>query len=224
MSSIVGVLPREERYPPAGEQLFLGQGNGINGSGASFLLSPHSPSFMRTEEEQLRRRQPPRFKDARGKRVTLRDPYELNGLRRYDVVPADAVRLIADGVGFVLPRLQRRGYLVCIFTFLTCIAFLVLWKPIRRTGVDAVEGVLWPGNLTVFAIGAIPVLEEWSPRSRTPATSDRACGEQWWRSAHQAVRSCERERDPRRGPFRLKTVPARSAGATAERESSAPGM
>ena len=95
-----------------------------------------------------------RITDARAKQVTLLDPYELNVLRRYDVIPAETLRLVADGVGFGLPRWQRLGYLTCVILFLSCIAFLVCWKLIRRTGLDTLERVLWPVNLTVFAIGA----------------------------------------------------------------------
>lgn len=95
-----------------------------------------------------------RITDARGKQVVLLDPYELNVLRRYDVIPAETLRRVATEVGFGLPVWQRRGYLACVFTFLACIAFLVFWKLMRGTGVDAVERVLWPVNLTVFAVGA----------------------------------------------------------------------
>jgi hypothetical protein len=96
-----------------------------------------------------------RFEDARGRPVTLLDPYELNMLRRYDVIPADTLRLIADRVGFGLPAWQRRGYLACVVLFLGCVVFLVFWKLLRGTGVDAVERVLWPVNLAVFALGAV---------------------------------------------------------------------
>ena len=108
-----------------------------------------------TEKEASAPHRPGRFKDARGKPVTLLDPYELNVLRRYDVIPADALRPIADAVGFGLPTWQRRGYIACVLMFVACIAFLVFWKLRRGVGMDAAERVLWPVNLTVFAIGAI---------------------------------------------------------------------
>jgi hypothetical protein len=95
------------------------------------------------------------IQDARGRRITLLDPYELALLRRYTVIPADPLRTIADEVGFGLPKWQRRGYLACVSLFLACIVFLVFWKLMRRTGIDAVERVLWPLNLAVFAIGAV---------------------------------------------------------------------
>ena len=76
-------------------------------------------------------------------------------LRRYDVIPAETLRQIADQVGFGLPKWQRRGYLACVLLFCACVVFLIIWKVIRRTGIDPVERVLWPVNLAVFAVGAI---------------------------------------------------------------------
>jgi hypothetical protein len=93
-------------------------------------------------------------RDARGRRIALLDPYELGLLRRHDLIPAETLRRIADEVGFGLPKWQRRGYLACVYTFFLCVVFLVIWKLVRNTGVDAVERVLWPLNLAVFALGA----------------------------------------------------------------------
>lgn len=87
--------------------------------------------------------------------MTLLDPYALNLLRRHDVIPSDALALIADEVGFGLPKWQRRGYIACVLAFSACIVFLVIWKMVRRSGVDALEYVLWPTNLGVFALGAV---------------------------------------------------------------------
>ncbi len=95
------------------------------------------------------------MKDARGRTVKLLDPYELNLLRRYDLIPAETLRAIAKKVGFGLPKWQRRGYLACVLLFCACVVFLVIWKLFRGTGVDRVEYVLWPVNLAVFALGAI---------------------------------------------------------------------
>ena len=96
-----------------------------------------------------------RIRDARGRPVTLLDPYTLNLLRRHDVIPSDTLASIADEVGFGLPRWQRRGYIACVLAFSACIVFLVIWKIVRRSGVDALEYVLWPTNLAVFAFGAV---------------------------------------------------------------------
>lgn len=94
-------------------------------------------------------------KDARGRCVALLDPYELNLLRRYDVIPAHALTPIAEHVGFGLPKWHRRGYLACIVIFVTSVAFLILWKVKRGTGIDPVERILWPTNLAVLALGAV---------------------------------------------------------------------
>jgi hypothetical protein len=96
-----------------------------------------------------------RFTDARGTSVGLLDPYELKLLRRYDVVPADTLQRIVDRVGFGLPKWQQFGFLVCVALFAGCVAFLVFWKLVRGTGLDAVERVLWPVNLVLFAFGAV---------------------------------------------------------------------
>ena len=93
--------------------------------------------------------------DARGMEVELLDAYELGVLRRYDVIPADALRLVTDEVGFGLPTWQRRGYFACVLIFVACVVFLVFWKLLRGTGLDAVEWVLWPANLAAFALGAV---------------------------------------------------------------------
>jgi hypothetical protein len=123
-----------------------------------------------SEQESAKPLQAGSFKDARGKPVTLLDPYELNMLRRYDVIPADTLQRIADKVGFGLPKWQRLGYFACVFTFFACVVFLVIWKFIRRSGVDAVERVLWPVNLAVFALGAV---QFW--RSGRRARAKRVC-------------------------------------------------
>jgi len=109
--------------------------------------------------------------DARGERVSLLDPYELNLLREYDIIPADALRPIAEEVGFGLPIWQRRGYYACVFMFFCCVVFLFFWKLVRGTGVDLLERVLWPTNLGIFAFGAV---QFW--RSGRRARSKTICG------------------------------------------------
>ena len=71
-----------------------------------------------TETEQLRRGRSSNVKDARGRSVTFLDPYELNLLRRHDVMPSETLQSIADGVGFGAPKWQRRGYIACVSIFL----------------------------------------------------------------------------------------------------------
>jgi hypothetical protein len=96
-----------------------------------------------------------RIKDARGRTVNILDPYELRLLRRFDVIPADVLEPVARELGFGLPTWQRRDYVASVLMFLACIVFLVLWKIARGTGVDAVERVLWPVNILVFAFAAM---------------------------------------------------------------------
>jgi hypothetical protein len=96
-----------------------------------------------------------RVRDARGQPVMLLDPFALNLLRRYDVIPSDALASISDEIGFGLPRWQRRGYVACVLAFLSCVAFLIVWKVWRRSGVDIVEFVLWPTTLAVFAVSGV---------------------------------------------------------------------
>lgn len=95
-----------------------------------------------------------RVRDARGRWTTYLDPYELNLLRRYDVIPADSLKPIVERIGFGLPTWQRRGYFACVTTFALCVVFLVVWKLARGTGMDFIERILWPVNLAVFALGA----------------------------------------------------------------------
>jgi hypothetical protein len=57
-------------------------------------------------------RQAGRFKDARGKPVTLLDPYLLHKLRRHDVIPAAPLAEIARDIGSGWARAGR-----LIFTF-----------------------------------------------------------------------------------------------------------
>jgi hypothetical protein len=130
--------------------------------------------------------------------VRLLDPYELNLLRRHDVIPAEALQPIADEVGFGLPKWQRRGYVTCVIIFFACVVFLIIWKSMRGTGVDMVERVLWPLNLAVFAFGAF----------------------QFWRSGRQArarrigAVMLEHRRCPKCG-YDLRLLPADPAdGAT----------
>jgi len=106
------------------------------------------------ERERRRTRRGRYVDDARGRRVTYLDPYELQLLRRRDVIPGDTLAQIAAEVGFGLPRWQRRGYVTCVFVFFSCVIFLIIWKIVRRTPIDSVEYVLWPMNLVVFAFGA----------------------------------------------------------------------
>jgi len=109
--------------------------------------------------------------DARGRRVAYLDPYELQLLRRHDVIPEEPLEQIAAEVGFGLPTWQRRGYLACVSIFFACIVFLIVWKIVRRAPIDSVEYVLWPVNLIVFSLGAAKF---WQGGRR--ARARRVCG------------------------------------------------
>ena len=85
---------------------------------------------MKTSSQRPRSSaRPARTRDARGRPVSFLDPYELNLLRRYEVIPAETLQFIADKVSFGLPKWQRRGYLACVFTFLACVVFLLRLLP-----------------------------------------------------------------------------------------------
>ena len=104
--------------------------------------------------EQQKRKPIAHVTDARNRSITLLDPYELQLLRRHDIVEAEPLQTIVEEVGFGLPKWQQRGYLACVFTFFACVVFLIIWKLVRGTGIDMLERVLWPLNLAVFAFGA----------------------------------------------------------------------
>ena len=108
-----------------------------------------------TDKKKAKPERSIRVQDARGRPVTLLDPYEHRLLRRHDTIPAEPLGAIADEIGFGLPRWQHRGYLACVTVFFACIVFLVVWKIARRAGIDAVERVLWPVTLAVFVLGAV---------------------------------------------------------------------
>ncbi|MHC4108999.1 MAG: FmdB family zinc ribbon protein [Planctomycetota bacterium] len=96
-----------------------------------------------------------RIRDARGRRLSFLDPYDPRLAGREDVIPPSALRAVRRDLGFGYPAWQRRGYVACVAAFLACVAFLVVWKIVRQTGMDAVERVLWPFNLAVFAFAAL---------------------------------------------------------------------
>ena len=95
------------------------------------------------ENESSQTQQPAWFRDARGRRVTLLDPYEMNLLRHYDQIPAETLKLIAAEVGFGLPKGQRHVYLTFVLVFLGTWCFLGIWKIIRRSGFDLLATMYW---------------------------------------------------------------------------------
>lgn len=93
-------------------------------------------------------------KDARGRRVTLLDPFALRLLRRHDDIPADVLAPIADEVG---PGVAKRRYLffwILPLIVVACFAFLIIRKFVIGTGwrFDPVERVLWPTNIILLGL------------------------------------------------------------------------
>ena len=97
-----------------------------------------------------------RAKDARGRTVTLLDPYVLHLLRRHEIIPAETLRAITEEVG---PGVTKRRYLafwacpICVVLFF---GVVVIRKLVIGVGLhfDAVERLLWPLNLTLMSVGA----------------------------------------------------------------------
>lgn len=109
--------------------------------------------------EEKRSKSEPRYcvKDARGRSVTLLDPYALHLLRRHDLIPPQPLHEIAEEVG---PGVKKRRYLlfwacpVCAFLFFVIV---VIRKLVIGTGIhfDTVERVLWPLNLILLLVAGV---------------------------------------------------------------------
>jgi hypothetical protein len=97
-----------------------------------------------------------RVKDARGRTVTLLDPYTLHLLRRHEVIPAEPLRTIAEEVG---PGVKKRRYLA-FFACPVCVALAFIGLVIRKYAIgvgwyfDSLERLLWPLNLALVSLGA----------------------------------------------------------------------
>ncbi len=80
------------------------------------------------------------FKDARGRRVTLIDPYALNLLRRRDVIPTEPLRRIVAEHGSRTLRSARFALIGLFFIPLLVVAREVLqWIRGRPVGVFNIE-------------------------------------------------------------------------------------
>jgi hypothetical protein len=102
-------------------------------------------------------RQAGRFKDARGKPVTLLDPYLLHKLRRHDVIPAAPLAEIARDIGSGWARAGR-----LIFTFvwpvvLACLAVAHVFKWGGGFTVHPRELRLWLVLLACFVFNFVLV-------------------------------------------------------------------
>jgi hypothetical protein len=69
-----------------------------------------------------------RFKDARGKPVTLLDPYVLHRLRHHDVIPAEPLAEIARAIGFGWRKAARVIFTVVWPVVLVCLAVAHVFK------------------------------------------------------------------------------------------------
>lgn len=107
------------------------------------------------EKDSSRPQQSARVKDARDRPVTPLDPYELNLLRRHDVIPAEILRRIAAQVGLGVPKGQRRAYFAFGLVFLGIWAFLFIWQAVRGSGLDTLARILGSVGVMLFAIGAV---------------------------------------------------------------------
>jgi len=91
------------------------------------------------EKESPPRQQAGRCKDARGKSVTLLDPYALNLLRRHDVIPAEPLGEIAKEIGSGWARKHQIACLIAWTLPLTVIAITWIAKWRRATPFGTLE-------------------------------------------------------------------------------------
>jgi hypothetical protein len=96
-----------------------------------------------------------RIRDARGRSLSFLDPYDPRLAGEQDVIPPTVLRAVRQDLGFGYPAWQRRAFVATVAAFLACVAFLVVWKIVRQTGVDVVERVLWPLNILVFGFAGL---------------------------------------------------------------------
>lgn len=92
------------------------------------------------EKEQRQPKRSGRQKDARGKRVTLLDPYLLHRLRRHDVIPAVPLAEVAGALGSGLTRFTRPLlFLGILCSLIGAIAFVGTLVQALRAG-----RMVWP--------------------------------------------------------------------------------
>jgi hypothetical protein len=106
-----------------------------------------------------------RFKDARGKPVTLLDPYALNLLRRHDVIPAEPLDEIARGIGSGWARKHQIACLIAWMLPLTVIAITWIAKWCRGATFGTFERNIGTILLANYAIG-VCIIWWWAGRNR----------------------------------------------------------
>jgi len=117
------------------------------------------------DREAAPRQQAGRFKDARGRPVTLLDPYALHLLRRHDVIPAEPLGQIAGRIGSGWARKQRIACLITWMLPLTVIAgtWMARWcRGIPFGTRERNAAVILAAN---FAVGA-GIIWWWARRNR----------------------------------------------------------
>lgn len=106
-----------------------------------------------------------RIKDARGKRVTLLDPYTLHLLRRYDVMPAEPLAEIAGEIGSGWARKHQIACLIAWMLPLTVIAITWIAKWCRGTPLGTLEHNVGTILVANFALG-VCIIWWWARQNR----------------------------------------------------------
>jgi hypothetical protein len=109
------------------------------------------------EKESPPLQQAGRFKDARGKPVTLLDPYLLHKLRRHDVIPAEPLGKIARGIGSGWAKAGRVIFTIVWPVVLVCLAVAHVGKWGGGFAVHPRELRLWIVLLLCFAVNVVLV-------------------------------------------------------------------
>ncbi|UCG16525.1 MAG: hypothetical protein JSV19_00505 [Phycisphaerales bacterium] len=103
------------------------------------------------EGESVRPQRAGRFQDARGKSVTLLDPYLLHKLRRHDVIPAEPLADIARAVGSGWVKAGRMIFTTVWPVVLVCLVIAHVAKWGGGLAVHPRELRLWIVLLVCFA-------------------------------------------------------------------------
>jgi hypothetical protein len=122
------------------------------------------------EKESAPGQQAGRFKDARGKLVTLLDPYALNLLRRHDVIPAEPLNDIAGEIGSGWARKQQIACLIAWTLPPPVIAITWIAKSCRGAAFGTFEPQIGTILVANYVLG-VCIIWWWARRNRVK----RAC-------------------------------------------------
>ena len=106
-----------------------------------------------------------RAKDARGRVVTLLDPYALHLLRRHDAIPEEVLGDLATKIGSGWPRRQR---VACILSWFLPLVFIIAASVVRWTKgvpVGSLERNVAAVLLANYALG-VCIIWWWARRNR----------------------------------------------------------